>query len=74
MPQSLTDVLLHVIFSTKNREPFLHDEEFRKEVHAYLAVTLESIDCAGHRGGHCGPCSRPLPAWRQRRSPALSRA
>ncbi|MCP4407437.1 MAG: IS200/IS605 family transposase [Gammaproteobacteria bacterium] len=37
MPQSLTRIWLHIIFSTKNREPLLTDKEVRKQVHAYLA-------------------------------------
>ena len=32
MSQSLSNVLLHVIFSTKNREPFFENEILRKEV------------------------------------------
>jgi putative transposase len=45
MPQSLANVLLHVIFSTKNREPFLENLEFRKAVHAYLTGTLKNLEC-----------------------------
>jgi REP element-mobilizing transposase RayT len=37
MPQSLARMLVHVIFSTKHREPFLHDAEIRDRLHAYLA-------------------------------------
>ena len=37
MPQSLSQVLVHVVFSTKNRVPFL-DPEIRDRVHAYLAT------------------------------------
>ncbi len=35
MPQSLSQILLHVVFSTKNREPFLTDA-FRDELHAII--------------------------------------
>ncbi len=45
MPQSLSNVLLHVIFSTKNREPFLKTKELRQELHAYLVGTLRNIEC-----------------------------
>jgi hypothetical protein len=31
MGQSLTHVLVHAIFSTKDRRPFLHSEEIRNE-------------------------------------------
>jgi len=36
MPQSLVQLYVHLVFSTKNREPSLTDE-FRTQVHAYLA-------------------------------------
>jgi putative transposase len=45
MAQSLSNVLLHVIFSTKNREPFLGNVTLRAELHAYLAGTLQNIQC-----------------------------
>ena len=37
MAQSLSKILIHIIFSTKNRYPFLTEHEFRKRMHAYLA-------------------------------------
>lgn len=46
MPQSLARVLLHVVFSTKNRVPFLRDVEIREALHGYVAGTLREIDCA----------------------------
>jgi REP element-mobilizing transposase RayT len=45
MPQSLSNVLVHVIFSTKNREPFLRDARLQEELHAYLVGALRNIDC-----------------------------
>jgi REP element-mobilizing transposase RayT len=36
MPQSLSKVILHIIFSTKNRQPWL-DTDARPRMHAYLA-------------------------------------
>lgn len=38
MPQSLSQIIVHVIFSTKNRMPYI-DESIIKELHGYLAVT-----------------------------------
>jgi REP element-mobilizing transposase RayT len=35
MPQSLTQLLYHIIFSTKNREPFI-DQILRPRLHAYI--------------------------------------
>ncbi len=43
MPQSLTKLFVHLIFSTKNREPFL-DDEIRERVHGYLATVVRSVD------------------------------
>ena len=37
MPQSLSRIILHIIFSTKNREPWL-DSHVRPRMHAYLAT------------------------------------
>lgn len=43
MPQSLSLLLIHLIFSTKYRQPFLR-EEICRELHRYLAQTLKSLD------------------------------
>ncbi len=45
MPQSLAKVLLHVVFSTKDRTPFFQDKTFRSEIHRYLAGILANLDC-----------------------------
>jgi REP-associated tyrosine transposase len=37
MPQSLSKVIVHIIFSTKDREPWL-DSNMRPRMHAYLAT------------------------------------
>jgi putative transposase len=37
MAQSLSRIFVHVIFSTKDRFPFLTDRELRKRMHAYIA-------------------------------------
>ena len=37
MPQSLVRLYVHIVFSTKNRHPFLTDQTLRQELHAYLA-------------------------------------
>jgi hypothetical protein len=51
MPQSFSNVLLHVTFSTKDRVPLLQDAAPRKELHAYLIGTLRDIDCPSLRVG-----------------------
>jgi putative transposase len=45
MPQSLARLLVHLIFSTKNRTAFLQSPQIRSEVHAYLTSTLRGLDC-----------------------------
>ncbi|MDM8522030.1 transposase [Desulfococcaceae bacterium HSG8] len=44
MPQSLVQIYLHIIFSTKNREPFLIDKQIREEMHAYSGSVLKAHD------------------------------
>ena len=45
MAQSLSRLWTHLIFSTKNRFPFLRDKVLRAEMHAYLAQMLRQHDC-----------------------------
>jgi REP element-mobilizing transposase RayT len=42
MPQSLSKVLVHIIFSTKHREPFI-GPEIRPRLHAYLVGILDNL-------------------------------
>ena len=42
MPQSLSKVILHIIFSTKNREPWL-DYDMQPRMHAYLATICRDL-------------------------------
>ncbi len=46
MPQSLSAIYVHTIFSTKERRPFLSDAAIRQELHAYLASVLQNHQCA----------------------------
>jgi putative transposase len=45
MPQSLAKILVHSVFSTKDRRPFLHDRALRQELHHYLGGILAHLDC-----------------------------
>jgi putative transposase len=45
MAQSLARLWTHLIFSTKNRFPFLTDKVLRAEMHAYLAEMLRTHGC-----------------------------
>src|SRR5690349_7438953 len=44
MSQSLAQILVHLVFSTKDRKPQI-DDEIRDELHAYLGGIIEN-----HRG------------------------
>ena len=45
MPQSLAKVLVHIVYSTKGRRPWLRTEEIRKQLYAYNAVILrDNVD------------------------------
>jgi REP element-mobilizing transposase RayT len=44
MPQSLSQVLVHFIFSTKNRFPFLTELSCRNRMHAYVARVFSEQD------------------------------
>ena len=45
MPQSLAKILVHTVFSTKNRRSFLRDRSLREELHRYLGGILTHLDC-----------------------------
>jgi REP element-mobilizing transposase RayT len=45
MPQSLSKILVHTVFSTKERRPFLRDKTVRDELHRYLGGILTKLDC-----------------------------
>lgn len=45
MPQSLAKVLVHIVYSTKGRRPWLQDEELRRQLYAYKATILrDNVD------------------------------
>ena len=50
MSQSLSFVLVHVVFSTKDRAPVL-DGEVRGQLHASLATVARNLDCECYRVG-----------------------
>ena len=45
MPQSLSAVYIHLVFSTKERQPFLRDRDTRESLHAYLGGISKTLDC-----------------------------
>ena len=44
MPQSLAQILVHVVFSTKDRAPWIRDE-WRPDLHAYIGGILRKRKC-----------------------------
>ena len=53
MPQSLAQVWLHLVFSTKERQPFLQDEQFQAEMFRMLAHHVKETGCVSASvGGH----------------------
>jgi len=45
MPQSLVQIYVHIVFSTKDRAPFLEDKAFRERLHAYLVGACGGQGC-----------------------------
>jgi REP element-mobilizing transposase RayT len=45
MPQSLAQIYLHLVFSTKDRRPFLQDPAIRQKLHSYLKGICKKQDC-----------------------------
>jgi REP element-mobilizing transposase RayT len=46
MPQSLVQVYVHLVFSTKHRAPFLADKEIQQRTHRYLAGICKNLNCS----------------------------
>jgi REP element-mobilizing transposase RayT len=46
MPHSLSAVYIHLVFSTKNREPTFRDKQLRQQVHAYLGGVSRELECS----------------------------
>lgn len=53
MSQSLSQVYIHIIFSTKYREPNI-DEGIENELHSYIGGTCKELECEPIKvGGYC---------------------
>ncbi len=42
MPQSIAKVVIHIVFSTKGRKPWLRSNDLRNELFAYMATILRN--------------------------------
>jgi putative transposase len=51
MPQSLSAVHVHLVFSTKGRRPFLRDDAVREALHKYVGGISDRLDCPPERVG-----------------------
>lgn len=45
MPQSLVQVYLHIVFSTKQRRLYLSDRNLREKLYGYMAGICKNLDC-----------------------------
>ena len=45
MPQSLSVVYVHYVFSTQDRVPFLVDKSLRQQLHAHIAEVSNRLAC-----------------------------
>lgn len=50
MPQSLSNILIHVVWSTKDRHPWL-TPDIRYKTHAFLAGAVRNMGCEAYRVG-----------------------
>ena len=50
MPQSLSNILIHLIWSTRDRRPCL-DPSTREKTHAFLAGVVRQCECEAYRVG-----------------------
>jgi len=44
MAQSLANILVHIVFSTKERFPFLEDRTLREDAHRYIGGIINELD------------------------------
>jgi len=45
MPQSLAQIYVHIVYSTKHRQPWLGDDDMRSQLYAYMATILrDNVD------------------------------
>lgn len=70
MPQSLTQIYIHLVFSTKDRRPFLDDKDLRSRMHAYLSGGCRQQDCPSVAIG--GPSDRIHILFRLGKSASIS--
>ena len=65
MPQSLAQIYIHIIFSTKSRVPFLDDRKIREKMHAYLAAVFRNTIPKPSSAAACRTTSTSSPTFRE---------
>ena len=50
MPQSLAQIYVHMVFSTKNRRPWLHSDDLRDQLYAYMTFQDEFRELCRRHG------------------------
>ena len=68
MAQSLAQVYIHVVFSTKDRVAFLKDADIRRQMHAYLATAFKGHDCHAVTVGGTADHVHALCLWSRTRA------
>jgi putative transposase len=51
MPQSLSQIYVHAVFSTKDRRPYLQDIEVQRRLHEYIGGACRELGCPSVRVG-----------------------
>jgi hypothetical protein len=51
MPQSLSRIYIHAVFSTKDRRPYLQDIEVQRRLHEYIGGACRELGCPSVRVG-----------------------
>ena len=45
MPQALSAVYIHLVFSTKDRRPFFREKNLREKLHNYMGGISKTMEC-----------------------------
>ena len=70
MSQSLAKILVHTVFSTKERRPFMRDKALAEEMHRYLGGVLNELGCQSFLVGGVADHVHLLFALSRTRTPA----
>src|SRR5580698_1031735 len=63
MAQPLSHLIVHAVFSTKDRRALLRSEEIRRETYSYMAGILKNLQCHPIKIGGAGDHVHILSSW-----------